>query len=114
MIRYTIDEIRILAAIYQEKSLKPNIPESELAEYGEQFSYTNLMEYIIKEKENSEASLMEFIGAYDSVVYDAESWKMLRTFLFDEPIEKMPTYMNETGAYEWKSKVAQWRLNIGK
>jgi len=106
---YTIDDLKILAQIYQSNFC------AELQEtYEGYFSYIKLMEKVIEEKRTPENSLIEFIGAYDSVVYDANSRNMLHDFLFNTPLEDIPMYINDNGREVWKAKIAQWRLKIAK
>jgi len=111
---YTIDDLKILAQIYQDNSDPSPLTPEQLETYEGYFSYPKLMEKVIEEKKTPEDSLMEFIGAYDSVVFDSKSWQMLHNFLFYTSIDKMPLHINDKGQEIWKAKVAQWRLKIAK
>ena len=110
---YTIEDIRILAQIYSENIIE-YLSKKEIEQYGGAFSYTDLMETIIKDKKLPGASLMEFLGAYESVVYDEKSSKVLHDFLFETPIEEMPLHINDEGTLLWQNRVATWRLKINK
>jgi hypothetical protein len=114
MIEYTLDEIKLLADLYNSESVKIDIPPKDQTEFGPFFSYTQLMDTVIKEKSTSEASLMEFLGAYESVVYDSTSYNILHEFLFDTPLKNMSLHINKEGQESWMSKVSRWRLKIGK
>jgi len=111
---YTLEDVKVLAEIYDEKAVPSGLTEEEAKEFGAHFSYTGLMETVIKDKKLPGASLLEFIGAYDNVVYDDTTRDMLFHFLFIHPLTEMSTHINDTGAEEWKNKVATWRFKIGK
>lgn len=105
MISYTLDDVRKLGGIDQEEEDR-----TELAI----FDYNNLLEEVIKEKKTPEASLMEYIGAYHSIVYDPTTRELLMIFLFKVPVDDMPKYMNDSGDLAWRSKLSRWRMAIGK
>ena len=113
---YTIDDVRLLAKIYEEYNTAiAGLTEEEKNRFGTAaFSYISLMEIIIKEKESPEASLLELIGAYDMVAHPPEGWEPINHFLFEAPLSDMPKHINDSGGEEWKKKVARWRLQIGK
>lgn len=111
---YTIEEIKILAQIYEDNNPLIGITKEEAAQYGGAFSYVELMEKVIKECKLPGASLMEFLGAYEAVAYDESSRELLRKFLFEEPLIDMPLHINDSDADRWKSHVASWRLKINK
>lgn len=112
---YTIDDVRLLAKIYEEYNTSiEGLTEEEMTQFGTRFSYIDLMETVIKEKESPEDSLMEFIGAYDMAAYPPEGWEPINHFLFEAPLSEMPKHINDSEGEEWKKKVAQWRLQIGK
>jgi hypothetical protein len=114
MIKYTFDEIRLLAQIYDEATGSIQVALNRVMASIKPYNYTELLEISIKEKGTPESSLINFLGAYDAIVYNKESWEMLHRFLFKEPIESMALHINDTGADIWKSKVAKWRLQINK
>lgn len=114
MDKYTLDDVRILASIYEEKVEPSFLSDEDIEKYGGSYSYIKLIETIIKEKETPENSLMEFIGSYESAVYDSKSWQQLHSFLFDIFIDEMPTFINDKEHGGWRSKVAQWRLKVRK
>lgn len=111
---YTIEEVRILAGIYQQNNQSSGLTPEELEKYGGNFSYTDLMETVIQEKKLPGASLLEFVGAYDMAATNPEGWGELRSFLFEAPLSEMPKHINDKDTDEWKRKVAQWRLQISK
>jgi hypothetical protein len=111
---YTIDDVRALAQIYEENAVPSVLSEEDKKLYGGNFSYVELMEAVIKDKKLPEASLLEFVGAYDNVVFDQKSHDMLFNFLFVLPLRDMSTHINDKGSEEWKNKVATWRFQIGK
>lgn len=111
---YTIDEVKVLAQIYEEDNIFPTLSEEETKSFGGNFSYVELMEAVILEKKLPGASLLEFIGAYDNVIYDQKSHDMLFNFLFIIPMTDMPKHINNEGPEEWMKKVATWRMKIGK
>ena len=112
---YTIDDVRLLAKIYEEYNTTiKGLTDEEMVQFGLKLSYIDIMETVIKEKESPEASLMEFIGAYDMAAFPPTGWEPLNYFLFKAPLIDMPKHINDSGKDEWKKKVAQWRLQIGK
>ena len=112
---YTIDDVRVLAKIYEDYNTSiEGVTEEEMEKYGGNFSYIDLMETVIKEKKLPGASLLEFIGAYDMAAHPPEGWEPINHFLFEAPLSDMPKHINDSGGEEWKKKVARWRLQIGK
>jgi hypothetical protein len=115
MNEYTIEDIKILAQVYDdENSSAIGLTPEEISQFGGAFSYQDLMGTIIKEKETPEDSLMEFLGAYESVVFDEISRKRLHDFLFTTPLEEMPLHINDKDTFIWRFRVAIWRLRINK
>jgi hypothetical protein len=111
---YTIEEVRVLAGIYQGHNDPSALTTEEMEKYGGNFSYVDLMETVINDKKLPGASLMEFIGAYDMAATTPEGWDELKRMLFDAPLSEMPKHINDEGTEEWKKKVAQWRLQLNK
>ena len=99
MIKYTLEEIRHLAPIYDDSS-DPKI-------------YAPLIETIIEEKKSPTDVLMEFFGAYLYIVHDSTSRKELYDFLFINNLENMPLYLNDS-TKSWKKNISHWRMSIGK
>ena len=115
MNRFTITDVQVLGQVYNENVPKnTGLTEEDIKKFGNPLDYVELMDNVIKEKETPEKCLMDFIGAYDSVAYNEESWKMLHDFLYETPLREMPMHLNDNGTELWKSKVAQWRLQINK
>ena len=86
--------------------------------YGNQEqSYFNLMrDEVITDAEGAPIkSIMQFLGSYVLSISEIEALKSMGPFIFDEPLEEMPLYVNEhDGVLPWKTIVARWRLAIGK
>jgi|WetSurMetagenome_2_1015567.scaffolds.fasta_scaffold75281_2 hypothetical protein len=115
MNRFTITDVQVLGQVYNDNI--PNdtgLTDKDIKEFGSALDYEDLMKRVIAEKETPEKSLMEFLGAYDSVVYDEKSWNMLHDFLYQTPLNDMPRYLNCSESELWKSRIAQWRLKINK
>lgn len=115
MITYTFEDIDVLAQIYQNTIPKLNMEAYNLdTSHINAFNYHNQIKEIIKEKKTPSATLMEFLGAYESAVNDPASKEFLHKFLFEEPLDEMPLFISSKGEKTWKDMVSIWRLKIGK
>lgn len=114
MIKYTIEDLKKLAEIYNNLYRKPlenfsNIQDIEL------FDYNNLINHILKEKNNKiEDTLIELIGYYEFVVSDLSSFISLYNLLFEIPLSALPLFSSSENYDSWKNTIIQWRTLIGK
>lgn len=114
MINFTMDDVKKLADLY-EANAEPNpMTPEEIAQYGGGFNYPDLMDSIIEERVTVEATVLEFIGAYENAASCSEDYNVIREFIFEQPLNNLPKYINKSEDEPWKSMIASWRLSLGK
>ena len=107
MIRYNRDETYRLADFYQE-TLPPTTPEIDAIG---KVSLHETLDSIYQDNDDTTEALMDFIGTYNYVVTDAESYQMLYHFLFVMPFQEILLY---AGNKTWRGIVAKWRIELEK
>lgn len=111
-IEYTIEEIKILVEIYQEEF---PLDDLEIQENKSNYDFSIILEGIISlEKRDPRKVLIEFINNRDFVSLNNDDHKLLLKLLFNTPLIEMPKLINYSDTESWKSKIARWRLKIGK
>lgn len=109
-IEYTIEEIKILAEIYQESF---PLDDPIIQEYPEPYDFSIALEGIINvEKGDVRRSLIKFINNLDFVSLNDADHNLMLKLLFETPLIEMPKFINCDK--KWLSRIARWRLKIGK
>lgn len=111
-IEYTIEEIKVLAEIYQEGF---PLDDHEIRDSMSNYDFSLILNGIINvEKGDTRKSLIEFIDNRDFVSLNGDDYSLLLNLLFELPLIEMPKFINYSDTESWKSKVARWRLKLGK
>jgi hypothetical protein len=111
---YTLDEVRLLAQIFNDNADLSHLSQEEADIWHSTVNYPGMLEEVIVEKISPQAILMEFLGAYENLVNNEETRLILHEFLFSTPLSDMPLHINDKDTSYWKHKIALWRLKIDR